>query len=229
MFTALTGWILGVLLGMRHALEPDHLAAVSTLVAEEHNPRKGALLGAFWGVGHSAALLGVGVVLAAFHATMPSRVADIFELGVAFMLVGLGARALVRAAELGRFGPVHDHRHGLAMHHHQGPPSHVHLGRWTFATRSLAVGLVHGLAGSGALTALVLSNLPSTSSRLLYITLFGFGSVMGMALLSGMLGLPLAKLGKNPRAGRLLSGATGLLSTVLGLFWGWPIALRLVG
>ncbi|HEX8954430.1 MAG TPA: urease accessory protein UreH, partial [Polyangia bacterium] len=91
------GWLLGMLLGMRHALEPDHLAAVSTLVASERSARRGALLGMYWGIGHSVALFAVGGVLAALHRQMPARAADAFELAVAVMLVALGVRAM-RAA-----------------------------------------------------------------------------------------------------------------------------------
>jgi len=225
MLATLTSWLLGVLFGMRHALEPDHLTAVSTLAAEERHPARGALLGAFWGLGHSLSLLVVGVVLALLHAEMPAKLAELFELGVAIMLVGLGVRALKRAVRDGRDGHVHAHAHAHlpAAHTHAAPVAHVHVGGLTFATRSLLIGIVHGLAGSGALTALVLANLPSTSARLAYITLFGIGSVVGMALLSGLAGWPLQRFGRSPRAARMLAFTTGLLSTGLGIFWGAPI------
>ena len=86
---------------------------------------------------------------------------------------------------------------------------------------------MHGLAGSGALTALVLASLPGTSARLLYVALFGAGSVLGMGLLSGLAGWPLARLGRRPAAARVLAGATGLLSIGLGIAWGWPLIGRL--
>lgn len=226
MFATWTGWLLGLALGMRHALEPDHLAAVSTLASEERHLGRGALLGAFWGLGHTLSLLCVGGVLVLLHRQLPRELADLFELGVAFMLIGLGLRAIRRARKEGGLGPEHEHRHGRHHHRHSGPESHLHLGRSTFALRSLAVGLVHGLAGSGALTVLVFADLPTTSSRLAYIGLFGFGSVLGMALLSGLAGWPLERIGKSERAGRAVAAATGVLSTALGLFWGWPILSR---
>jgi hypothetical protein len=222
------GSLLGVLLGMRHACEPDHLAALSTLVAEERNPRRGLLLGAFWGLGHTLALLGVAVVLGALQARLPERVADLFELGVALMLLALGVRALARAAREGSAGPSTLHAHGVDHHQHRAPHGHVHLGRWTLAWRPLLVGIVHGLAGSGALTALVLASLQSTAARLSYVALFGAGSVVGMGLLSGLAGWPLARMGRRPAAARALAGVTGLLSIALGLAWGWPLLGRLV-
>src|SRR5690242_4647958 len=94
---SLASWGLGLLLGMRHALEPDHLTAVSTLVARERRATRGAWLGAWWGLGHCASLLVIGSVLAAFHARMPARLGAAFELAVAAMLIGLGVRSVVRA------------------------------------------------------------------------------------------------------------------------------------
>lgn len=224
MLATWTGCLLGILLGMRHALEPDHLAAVSTLAVERRG--RGAWLGALWGLGHTLALFCVGGALALFEAKMPSGLADLFEFAVALMLIGLGLRAIARARAQGERGPDHEHAHGHHHHHHPGPDGHVHLGRFTFAGRSLAVGLVHGLAGSGALTALVLADLPTTPARLVYIALFGIGSMVGMALLSGLAGWPLERFGKSPRAARMIATVTGALSTALGIFWGGPILFR---
>ena len=185
---------LGSLLGMRHALEPDHLAAVSTLVTGERSSAKAALLGACWGLGHTGSLVVVGTALVLLRAEMPARVADVFELGVALMLIALGLRAIYLAARQGKAGPVHAHQHGRRLHVHPGAPAHIHIGAWTLARRPLLVGAVHGLAGSGALTALVLATLPTTSARLIYMGVFGLGSTLGMAALSGLLGWPLARM-----------------------------------
>lgn len=214
---------LGLGLGARHAFEPDHLAAVSTLVAERPRPRQAAALGALWGLGHTAALLAVGVVLALVGGELPARLAEVFEFGVALMLIGLGLRAIQRATARGQVGPAHTHHHRGRQHHHHGPAGHVHLGRWTFAARPLLVGVVHGLAGSGSLTALVLAGLPTTAARLGYILLFGLGLVAGMAVLSGLAGLPLSRAGRNPRVARGLGLATGTFSAVLGVLWGLPL------
>jgi hypothetical protein len=217
---------LGSLLGMRHALEPDHLAAVSTLVTGERNSVKAALLGVCWGLGHTFSLIVVGTILVILRAEMPARVADGFELCVALMLIGLGLRAIYLAARQGPSGPSHAHHHGHTVHVHEGTPAHIHIGTWTLARRPLLVGAVHGLAGSGALTALVVATLPSTAARITYMAVFGLGSTLGMAALSGLLGWPLARAGQNRSVARGLSAAVGCVSTVLGLFWGYPLLGR---
>src|SRR5205085_4775811 len=148
---------------------------------------------------------------------------DLFELLVALMLVGLGARAVYRAAREGEAGPMHAHHHGRLVHAHQAAAAHIHIGTWTLARRPLLVGAVHGLAGSGALTALVVATLPSTAARITYMAVFGLGSTLGMAALSGLLGWPLARAGQNRHLARALSATVGCVSTVLGLFWGYPL------
>lgn len=227
MFGALTGALLGLVLGMRHALEPDHLTAVSTLVVEQRSVRKGAWLGFCWGLGHTAALFAVACVLLLFDAKMPQRVADLFELGVAAMLVGLGLRSIFRSGPLS-VTKVHSHLHTHAVVHpnvfrHRNVYKHSHSHSHQFATRSLLVGVVHGLAGSGALTVLVLAGLPTTAQRLGYILVFGLGSVGGMALLSAFAGVPLARVGRSARWSRGVILATGAFSTVLGVIWGVPL------
>ncbi|MGE5244033.1 MAG: hypothetical protein ACM3SQ_07380 [Betaproteobacteria bacterium] len=221
-----TGSALGALLGMRHALEPDHLAAVSTLVSDHRSPSRAALLGLSWGLGHTLALVVVGAALVTFQATLSPRIADLFEFFVALMLIGLGCRAILRALREGPRGPVAVHAHAGVVHRHPGAPEHVHVGALTLARRPLLVGIVHGLAGSGALTALVLATLPTTLTRVAYMTLFGLGSSLGMAALSGLLGWPLARLGGETRTLRTVSIVVGLLSAGLGLAWGAPIVDR---
>jgi ABC-type nickel/cobalt efflux system permease component RcnA len=219
----LTSSSLGSLLGMRHALEPDHLAAVSTLVSEERSGYKAALLGAWWGLGHTLALVAAGAVLVALRAEMPARVSDLFEFFVAVMLVALGARAIVQATRQGVDGPIRPHQHGRLVHAHHSGAAHVHIGSWTLARRPLLIGALHGLAGSGALTTLVLATLPSTAAQLAYMGLFGLGSTVGMAALSGVLGWPLARVGARRGVARALSFTVGTISIGLGLAWGYPL------
>ena len=223
----LTTSSLGSLLGMRHALEPDHLAAVTTLVAREHSGVKAAFLGACWGVGHTFALVAVGAALVVVRREMPSHLTDAFEFGVAAMLIVLGTRAIAQSARRGSATSPHSHQQRFAVHQHDAVPPHVHIGTWTLARRPLIVGAIHGLAGSGALTALVLTTLPTTAARLTYMVLFGAGSTVGMAALSGLLGWPLARLGSHGGVIRAVSFAVGCLSTTLGLAWGYPILTRL--
>jgi hypothetical protein len=142
------------------------------------------------------------------------------------MLVALGARAIAQALRADLGAPV-THRHGLRAHTHAGMTAHVHVGAWTFARRPLLIGAVHGLAGSGALTALVLTTLPSTSARLAYMALFGLGSTIGMAMLTGLLGVPLARLSARHALARSISLLVGGTSALLGLVWGYPLIAQI--
>ena len=206
---------LGALLGMRHALEPDHLAAVSTLMTGERSSAKAAWLGACWGLGHTLTLFATGAVLVLFRAEMPAIAAQVFELCVVLLLVGFGVRAMYQGARRMSARPTHSHRRPGAF-------SLFQMDGWTLA-RPVLVGAVHGLAGSGALIALVLTTLPSTATRLGYLALFGVGSTVAMAALSGLLGWPIARMGAHHVCMRTASLAVGGVSTALGLFWGYPL------
>jgi ABC-type nickel/cobalt efflux system permease component RcnA len=230
MFAMLGGVLLGLVVGVRHAFEPDHLAAVSTLVTDARGAKRGALLGAVWGIGHTLAVVAVGLVLIAAGALVPASVERGFELAVAFMLIGLGVRAIVRAARDGQRGEVSQHSHGPAhgsahrRHAHPAPEGgHVHVGRSTLAWRPLAIGVIHGLAGSGGLTALVFAELPSDGARILYMVLFGAGSVAGMALASGLAGMSLARVARAPETMRRVGALAGALSIIVGVAWGVPL------
>lgn len=223
MIDLVPGALTGMLFGVSHAVEPDHLAAVSTIVTEQRGAWRGALVGASWGLGHTVSLLAVGAVLAGVEATLPPLAEQLFELLVAAMLIGLGARGLRRAYMLGRVGPAVTHSHGGVAHEHAAGGAHIHVGRWTLARRPFFVGLVHGLAGSGSLTALVLAGLPTVGARLGYIALFGVGSMVGMAALSGLVGWPLARASQSPRTVRWLSGTAGAVSAGLGVYWASPL------
>lgn len=220
MSSSLAGVLLGLVVGLRHAFEPDHLTAVATLATETRDAKRGAMLGALWGLGHTIALVLVGIVLIAIGAALPVRVGAWFELGVCAMLVFLGVRAIVRARALGPVGPVHAHSHGDRTHVHAGADPHLHIGRGIFALRPLAVGLVHGLAGSGALTALVFAELPSTAARLTYMGLFGIGSIAGMAAASALVGVSLRAV---ERSRRIITLAAGVFSIGLGIVWSLPL------
>ena len=211
---------LGSLLGMQHAFEPDHLAAVATLMTGERTSAKAAWLGACWGLGHTLTLLAAGSALIVFRAEMPPAVTNVFELGVVLLLIGFGARAIYRAAC--NFVPRRTHSHATPA-----TPPLVAVDRSTLA-RPLIVGAVHGLAGSGTLTALVVATLPSTATRLGYLSMFGVGSTLGMVALSGLLGWQIARMGSDRAIVRTFLLAVGCISTVLGLFWGYPILTRLL-
>ena len=211
---------LGTLLGMRHALEPDHLAALSTLLTGQRDVRKAAWLGVYWGIGHTLTLLVAGTLLVVLRADMPAIASDVLACAVVLLLVGFGFRAIHLSAGQASAGPTHFHRHGAT-------PASADVGRWTLARRPLLVGAVHGLAGSGALTALVMATIPTMGARLIYLVLFGVGSTLGMAALSGLLGWPIARVGAHGAVARCVSLTVGCISIVLGLYWGYPLISRL--
>lgn len=212
MSPTLLGCFLGVAQGMCHAVEPDHLAAVSTLVAQEQRPRSIVRFAAAWGAGHALVLLVVGGSLLLIGARMPPSLADACELGVAIMLICLGLRAL-RSPSLNRSGSGEGGRH-----------DHV-----VGAGRAMAVGMVHGLAGSGAIAALVVTRLMTPASGLTFIALYGLGAAVGMSVVAGIAGVPLARLARGKNGAPLLLRLTGLISVVIGAAWAWPIARRWLG
>jgi nitrile hydratase accessory protein len=211
---------LGTLLGMRHALEPDHLAALSTLLTGERNVRKAAWLGVYWGIGHTLTLLVAGTILVVLRADMPAIASDVLACGVVLLLVGFGFRAIYLSAGQTSASRTHSHVHGV-------PSAATSVGQWTLARRPLLVGAVHGLAGSGALTALVMATIPSMGARIIYLLLFGVGSTLGMAALSGLMGWPIARVGTHGAVARCVSLAVGGISIMLGLYWGYPLIGRL--
>lgn len=229
MDAALVAGFLGVIQGVRHALEPDHLAAVSTLAGDRPGLRSGFWLGASWGLGHTLSLVAFGGTLCALGAHLPQRWGAAFELTVGLMLVALGVRAVIAAAKEGSTGFHHAHAHHGLVHAHLGPKAHVHTGKWVFATQPLLIGLVHGLAGSGALSALVLAELPDTSHRLGFISLFAIGSVVGMACLTSLVSAPLAKLRRAGAWASRVLVVVGLLTVGLGVFWAASSASIVLG
>jgi len=201
---------LGLLLGVRHAFDADHLAAMSTLVSQRQGLLGSSLLGALWGVGHTLSLLVAGVVVMALHVQIGPQLALALEFGVAAMLIGLGANAI---RGLHRGTRVHVHRHGGRTHLHHARP--------------LAVGIVHGLAGSSALMLLVPSTIPAPLGGLAYMAIFGLGSIAGMLVVSALLSLPIHLTAVRFRRINLaVRGLAGVFSVACGLVMALEIGLR---
>ena len=198
---------LGFLLGLRHAMEADHLAAIATIVTERRSLLSSSLVGAFWGLGHTLALLiaGVGVLLLRYQVT--DRMAHALELGVGIMLVLLGADVL--RTLLGR-SASHTRAHAAVA-------PHSHAGGW-HVSRPLLVGMVHGLAGSAPLLLLTLTVLSSPVAAFSYIAVFGVGSIMGMTIMSLLVSVPARLTVQFARANLAVRGLSGLCSVGLGLF-----------
>ena len=229
--TLLTMLGLGLVLGLRHALEPDHVAAVSTIVSESKSVRRSSLIGTFWGLGHTIALLLVGIFVIALKFQISPRLALWMEFIVALMLILLGSRALLKSL---RDYKVHVHRHThdgtehIHVHlHRPGEHRHGHRHLIKVGARPFFIGLVHGMAGSGALTILVLATIPSALVGLVYVAVFGLGSMGGMFLMSAVISLPFVLTGNRFRVfSQALQIMVGLFSLSFGLFLVWQYGFR---
>jgi ABC-type nickel/cobalt efflux system permease component RcnA len=223
---------LGFLLGLRHALDADHIAAVSALVSQHRSVARSCLLGTFWGAGHTVALLGAAVAVIAFRLTISPGVERGLELAVALLLILLGGHVLLKA--LGgwalhghehshdSFAHSHLHLHGAAHGPSDGAHEHLHLIR--LGGRPFLVGLLHGMAGSAALMLLVLTTLPSPLAGFLYVLVFGVGSTAGMLVLSGLIGIPFAVSAQRSREVQaLIQGLAGATSLLLGVMLAWEM------
>lgn len=217
---------LGFTLGLRHALDADHIAAVSTLVSESRNIWRSSLVGTWWGLGHTAALLAAGIAVIGLKLTIPPAMAHWMETAVALMLVFLGARAVLTALrgwKIHRHVHAHDGSRHVHLHVHSSGADHVHQHRHLLAlgVRPFLVGLVHGLAGSAGLMILVLSTISSVFTGIVFIVVFGLGSTAGMLLMSSLISLPFVWTVERFRF--VLQGlqlAVGFGSIVFGCFYG---------
>lgn len=231
---------LGFLFGLKHAIEVDHVVAVSTIVSEHRSVWRSTLVGGWWGVGHTLSLVFVGVLVLVFRVAIPLRVSKWLEFGVALMIIMLGVSAVVRV--LRRRPDVHVHRHShdgqshVHIHFHdqgsehrevaQPNQSHSHSIR-SVGFRPLLMGAMHGLAGSAALTLLVLTQIPSVLLGLVYLGVFGIGSTLGMLLMSGLIGLPFAlsatRLTKFNYSMQTLAGSASIL---FGLWYAYQLGFN---
>ena len=224
--TALSILAVGLLLGMQHATEADHLAAVATLATRQGSLGQTMRQGVAWGVGHAATLMVFGGAVLLLGQVISPGLEQALETGVGVMLVLLGADVLRRMVRdrihfhVHRHGPhvahVHAHSHRGEGPHAESAHRHAHPRRWPL--RALAVGMMHGLAGSAALVVLALQALPTAGLGLGYIALFGLGSIVGMALLSAVVALPLRLSPRRlTRLNRAMTALVGAGSCVLGL------------
>ncbi len=243
LISLLTILAVGLVLGMRHATDADHVIAVSTIVTREQKAGRAALIGAAWGVGHTVTIFAVGLVLILFRITLPARAGLAMELAVGLMLIILGIRNLRASVAwpLGSRQPehkptVHYHAHGDYVHAHasqpNSPPSHSHqqtpvskLDHWFSRSslysmaRPLLIGIVHGLAGSAAIALLVLSAIPSARWAAAYLLIFGLGTIVGMMLITLAMASTFS-FGQRHfvNVGRHFEWAAGLISLAFGMF-----------
>jgi ABC-type nickel/cobalt efflux system permease component RcnA len=228
----MTTWIsplailgLGFVLGLRHALDVDHLAAVSTIVSQRRSVWRSSLVGVAWGIGHTTSLLVIAIAVIGLHARIAPWVEQCLELGVALMLIGLGVRLLhgvIRGDEL----HAHVHTHGGRPHvhphwHRDGAGGHEHA---SSHRRPFAVGLVHGLAGSGGLMLAVAATIPDRLLAIGYVLIFGLGSIGGMAIMSALFAIPsLVTARRFAGAERWVRAGAAVASVAVGISLAWEI------
>jgi ABC-type nickel/cobalt efflux system permease component RcnA len=259
---------LGFVLGMRHATDPDHVIAVSTIVSRQRSIRQAGVIGALWGVGHTITIFCVGAAIILFNVVIPPRIGLAMELAVGLMLILLGILNLTGVMQRITHRYTPDHNHGSLVHSHlhehsglvhehihgHSPEVHMHLepqprvepeipvntdpgphgdfqnvlqklGLYQFF-RPLAVGLVHGLAGSAAVALLVLAEIRDPRWAIAYLLVFGIGTIAGMMLITMMIGAPFAYTRKRfAPFNQGLGIASGLLSLAFGLFITFQIAI----
>ncbi|HKA19251.1 MAG TPA: urease accessory protein UreH [Blastocatellia bacterium] len=220
----------GFVWGLHHALDPDHLVAVSTIVSEHKSVSRSSLVGTFWGVGHTSSLLLISLIVLLLRASIPENIARWMEAPVALMLVALGITTIIRAVRE-RGWRIHSHTH---THDESSPHTHLHIHLeeehahqhrfFKIGKRPFVVGMVHGVAGSAALTLLVLSTIPSVALGLLYIGVFGVGSIGGMLLMSALIGLPFAL---TARRYAFINGGIRLVAGAVSIVYGLVLAWNL--
>ena len=235
--TLLSIILLGFFLGMRHATDSDHVVAVTTIVSRQRKIGSAALTGVFWGIGHSLTLLVVGGLIILFGVVIPERLGMGLEFCVALMLILLGAlnlRAFKRDVNSlhqhthlhGDFVHSHPHQHDPENHGHSEndvPTARLdrHFGRSRLyrALRPLVIGVVHGLAGSAAVALLVLPIIRDPLWAMMYLFVFGVGTIAGMMLITAAIAAPITySANRFSPFNRYVGAAAGALSLIFGLF-----------
>jgi ABC-type nickel/cobalt efflux system permease component RcnA len=230
----------GFFLGMRHATDPDHVIAVSTIVTRQRSLSRAAMIGAFWGLGHTITIFVVGAGIILFNLVIPARLGLSMELSVGVMLIILGIVNIVSflrsVPDLHPSNAGHSHSHGDYIHNHRHSherDAHSHgpdqtpvafldkvfknFGAYQHL-RPLAVGLVHGLAGSAAVALLVLSTIRDPRWAIVYLLVFGVGTIAGMMVITLSLATTIKFAGRKQSVSRKLAMASGLLSLAFGFF-----------
>jgi len=219
---------IGFILGIRHALDPDHVVAVSTITSEQRSLLRSSLIGGFWGLGHALSLMVACTAVLTLKVNLSGFVAVWLETGVALMLIVLGARAIRLAV---RDWTLHAHRHSHDGHEHihlhqhdklEAHTDHQHRHILGFGLRPFSIGLVHGLAGSAALAIMAAATTSSLAAGLFYVGMLGLGSAAGMMMLTAVMSLPLAALTTRFRSFRAAAQlAAGTASLGFGVWWMW--------
>jgi ABC-type nickel/cobalt efflux system permease component RcnA len=218
--------LLGLVTGLRHSIEADHVAAVLSVVASNRkNIKRASMLGAIWGLGHTTSLFVAGLVVLLFAVNISDAISNRLEFGVGIMLLFLGVTTFT-GWSIGKFFKGLRHRKSSSssshdhIHHHQGnvvhSHRHVHDDEHGHGHKSLIIGMIHGMAGSGALLVIVLSTINSIPLGLAYIAIFGAGSIGGMVGISTLMGIPFVKLSDSAKISMALRYAAAITTLAIG-------------
>ena len=218
--------LLGLVTGLRHSIEADHVAAVLSVVASNRkNIKRASMLGAIWGLGHTTSLFVAGLVVLLLAVNISDTISNRLEFGVGIMLLFLGVTTFT-GWSIGKFFKGLRHRKSSSssshdhIHHHQGnvvhSHRHVHDDEHGHGHKSLIIGMIHGMAGSGALLVIVLSTINSVPLGLAYIAIFGAGSIGGMVGISTLMGIPFVKLSDSAKISRALRYAAAITTLAIG-------------
>jgi len=250
MIALLTIVLVGFFLGMRHATDPDHVIAVTTIVSRQRSMLHASLIGILWGIGHTITIFVIGTAIIVFGVVIPARVGLSMELSVGLMLILLGVLNLTgtmrwineRFTPLDRAGrldsaPTSDFAARLQPHVTQSSDNDGMLPPLWFGgavssmglfqtVRPLLVGIVHGLAGSAAVALLVLTTIHNPWWALIYLLVFGFGTIAGMMLITSAIAMPIAYSGRRFAGfSQTLAVVSGLLSIGFGCFLAYQIGI----
>lgn len=232
--------VIGFFLGMRHATDPDHVIAVSTIVSQQRSAKRAAMIGVFWGLGHTFTIFVVGSAIILFNVVIPTRLGLAMEFSVSLMLILLGLWNLAGFMQAVRAPAVHSHAHahGAVVHTHphthwtesdvaaQPVPRSIRLATRFGLVRPLVVGIVHGLAGSAAVALLILATIRNSTWGVAYLLLFGIGTIAGMMVITlGMTSAIRAVGSRFQFLGRRMATVSGVISLAFGLFLAYQICV----
>ena len=223
--TLLSVLMLALILGIKHAIEPDHVIAVSTIASKSKKLWHASLAGVFWGIGHTATLFIVGIIVIVMKGQISEKWSMSLEFLVGIMLVYLGVKTILSFKN----NHVHTHQHNgdehIHIHSHQNSGDHKHRHKNVTYLRSTFIGLVHGLAGSGAMVLLTISTVKSVEAAAIYILIFGAGTVIGMLFFTTIIGIPFVLSKKRGAISGTLGITTGVISTVFGLYYMYNLGI----
>jgi sulfite exporter TauE/SafE len=213
---------MGFVLGIKHAIEPDHVIAVSTIASRSKKLWHSTLSGVFWGIGHTATLFIIGIILILMKGEIPNIWAMSLEFLVGIMLVYLGITSILSFNKT----PVHKHADGkvhkqLLTQNDTGESQNKEI---TY-TKSMMIGFVHGLAGSAAMVLLTMSTAKSVLEAVIYIIIFGAGTIVGMLFFTTILGIPFVLSAKKVNINKTLIQITGGISTVFGIYYMYNLGI----